>query len=702
MAFTVMNNPSAMMSLGELNKNINNANRNQKKLATGVKINSAGDDASAYAISERMRSHLRALNQDVDNVKNGRAMLSVAAGGIDSIVQELRNLKELAIKSANDSNTDKDRETIQKEFEQKMANIDDIATETNYNGKFLLDGRYGRKEVPVQTSTWTENVTRTEENYTLINPGDYTITSVGVYMLARGYTGTVTIADGVSDVKIKQQDPSTACVNAYIVGPSTGNANLWLDGLNIKNTTDKSTVKFQGSDNVLTLKGTNKIVTQNPDTTDPWRKAVIHVGGGGTVQSNSGGTLDMLIDRSGFDRDEAEIDGHVGIGTDVGERDGDVDIMLYNANITMKSNVVPVRDDYGVVSVVGVYSAMVGASYDGEVGDITVYGGRIHIETIGTGIGAGVNAKANDIVINGGADLNVTASGGAAIGSGWTFAGPSKVNDIYIDNATIDAFAEDGGAGIGSGCDGIPGVRDIYIGNSANVIASGNGTAGTSSAADIGAGQAGRVRNIIIGTSANITVEDIGEADTGTMTGTITYQDLNLNPAVNAPNVIEPDSGTTTTTDTVTHTQTTGGMKGDPLIIHHGPKANQALHCYINDMHTDAMGLFGTQVVTREAAQWALSDDSTDPPRVGAIDQAINYALNEATTVGAYISRLETTEDNLVISSENAQASESTIRDADMAKEMTEFTKNNVLAQASQSMLAQANQNSSSVLSLLQ
>ena len=143
-------------------------------------------------------------------------------------------------------------------------------------------------------------------------------------------------------------------------------------------------------------------------------------------------------------------------------------------------------------------------------------------------------------------------------------------------------------------------------------------------------------------------------------------------------------------------------MQGDPLIIHHGPKANQALHCYINDMHTDAIGLSGTQVVTREAAQWALSDDKSDPPRIGAIDQAINYALNEATTVGAYISRLETTEDNLVISSENAQSSESTIRDADMAKEMAEFTKNNVLAQASQSMLAQANQNSSSVLSLLQ
>ena len=84
------------------------------------------------------------------------------------------------------------------------------------------------------------------------------------------------------------------------------------------------------------------------------------------------------------------------------------------------------------------------------------------------------------------------------------------------------------------------------------------------------------------------------------------------------------------------------------------------------------------------------------------IDGAIQYALDEATTVGAYISRLEYTAANIVIANENTVSSESTIRDADMAKEMTEYTKSNVLTQAAQSMLAQANQNSSSVLSLLQ
>ena len=89
-----------------------------------------------------------------------------------------------------------------------------------------------------------------------------------------------------------------------------------------------------------------------------------------------------------------------------------------------------------------------------------------------------------------------------------------------------------------------------------------------------------------------------------------------------------------------------------------------------------------------------------DIPNV--LDNAVQKALDQQTTIGSVQSRLSYTSSNLTTASENVQASESTIRDADMAKEMTEYTKNNVLLQAAQSMLAQANQSSSSVLSLLQ
>ena len=81
---------------------------------------------------------------------------------------------------------------------------------------------------------------------------------------------------------------------------------------------------------------------------------------------------------------------------------------------------------------------------------------------------------------------------------------------------------------------------------------------------------------------------------------------------------------------------------------------------------------------------------------------AIQKALDQQTSIGAAESRLEYTSSNLTTASENVTSAESVIRDADMAKEMTEYTKNNVLLQAAQSMLSQANQSSSNVLSLLQ
>ena len=169
------------------------------------------------------------------------------------------------------------------------------------------------------------------------------------------------------------------------------------------------------------------------------------------------------------------------------------------------------------------------------------------------------------------------------------------------------------------------------------------------------------------------------------------------------------------------YTKESHHFKGNPLVIHHGTKANQALNVYINDMHTWALkGKIPSdddledlkhdptlQAVLDEAKDMTLDDAKVTTQHdanvaIRVVEGALQYALDEATNVGAYISRLDFTEANLVTSAENTQASESTLRDADMAKEMAEYTKNNVLAQAAQSMLAQANQNSSQVLSLLQ
>ena len=147
MAMTLLNNTAAMMTLGELNKNITKVGKSLAKVSTGQRITGASEDSASFAISEKMREQIRSLEQDIQNVQNGSAMLKTAHGGIQNIVDELRSLKELAINAANDSNTDEDRAIIQRDFDKKRDTIDDIATWTNYNTKPLLDGTFSRPEI---------------------------------------------------------------------------------------------------------------------------------------------------------------------------------------------------------------------------------------------------------------------------------------------------------------------------------------------------------------------------------------------------------------------------------------------------------------------------------------------------------------------------------------------------------------------------
>ena len=139
MAMVVKNNMQAANTLNTLNKNQSELSKSLQKVSSGMKINSAGDDASGMAISERMRVQVRALDQDNDNTMNGSALLRTAEGAVQSTIEILKTLKEKAINAANDTNTDEDRRLIQKEVDRLIDQIDDNAL-TTYNGKYLVDG----------------------------------------------------------------------------------------------------------------------------------------------------------------------------------------------------------------------------------------------------------------------------------------------------------------------------------------------------------------------------------------------------------------------------------------------------------------------------------------------------------------------------------------------------------------------------------
>ena len=150
MSMKVKNNLSATRSLGQLNINITELGKALAKVSSGQRINSAGDDAAGLAISEKMRVRIRALEQDIQNVKNGRAMLFTAEGGLQRQLDLMRTIKEKVIDAANDSNTDEDRLTIQKEIDHHFQEIQSIAYETDFNGIKLLIGNEPLRKIAVE------------------------------------------------------------------------------------------------------------------------------------------------------------------------------------------------------------------------------------------------------------------------------------------------------------------------------------------------------------------------------------------------------------------------------------------------------------------------------------------------------------------------------------------------------------------------
>ena len=139
MSMHIKNNIDSLRIHNILTANTKKTQSQLGKIASGLKINGAADDASGYAISEGMRVQIRALSQAEQNAQNGTSMMKVAEGAVSSTVDIIRTMKEKAINAANDTNTDADRQIIQKEFNQMIDQIDDNANVT-YNGKYLIDG----------------------------------------------------------------------------------------------------------------------------------------------------------------------------------------------------------------------------------------------------------------------------------------------------------------------------------------------------------------------------------------------------------------------------------------------------------------------------------------------------------------------------------------------------------------------------------
>ncbi len=140
MAMIVQHNMTAMNTNRQLGIATGALSKSTEKLSSGYKINRAADDAAGLAISEKMRSQIRGLNQASSNAQDGISLIQTAEGALQESHSILQRMRELTIQAANGTETDEDRGNIQDEIKQLQSELDRISTDTEFNTMKLLDG----------------------------------------------------------------------------------------------------------------------------------------------------------------------------------------------------------------------------------------------------------------------------------------------------------------------------------------------------------------------------------------------------------------------------------------------------------------------------------------------------------------------------------------------------------------------------------
>jgi len=140
MALNVNTNVSSLLAQRNLSKSQGSVQKSLQRLSTGMRINSAADDAAGLAISQKLKSQVRALSQAERNANDGISMIQTAEGAIEQMGDILNRMRELAVQSSNGTLTNSDRSFLDTEFKSLISEMDRIADTTEFNGRKLLQG----------------------------------------------------------------------------------------------------------------------------------------------------------------------------------------------------------------------------------------------------------------------------------------------------------------------------------------------------------------------------------------------------------------------------------------------------------------------------------------------------------------------------------------------------------------------------------
>lgn len=706
MPMSALNNTMTMMGLGELNKNITKVGKELAKISSGQRIAGASDGPSDYAISEKMRTRIRGLNQCDQNTQTGKNMIEVAAGAVGNQLEALKKLREIALKSSDDTYTDFDRDILQKEAKQLLQEIDDIAYETNYNGKLLLNGI-----TATEGTSYVDGVP-----YDVFDPlgSAHNNTSPIIAYDANDpdfANSTKLKSKSTSKVQLKSDSKSFMPIEPTKYGylPSTlydptqiiRTPMSSLSGLKLNqavvdamgNSYNTSYVAYSNNyDYMLTAEDNNGniylLVDQNGDGTDMNTQAPVSA-------SNFPAGYPTLVAHSQEYAQLPATSWTTGTTVATSNGVGSSTYTMYQDEITGKW----IGDGYGSVSSYKLdFPKLQGANFPSV------------LQNQGFSILCGACSQFISI------RFDTSAPSGTA--QFWrgnpndsnysdTIAYSVGVSDVTSPEELAKAIY-DGINSIKNPVGQAPWKHDISIVKSEtsdNYFIKKNDSAGNQSLI---------VYDGFKGDISTIMPETISTKGTKKP-----YQDFRIQGETKAS--MYTNLRFNNTTLKVLFPPADSDFDIDPAEEDYpNPWPNEYL--YMSDIdkeyYNEKYECDGDEEKIRRE-KWrdefwpyprkgavptesAVRSKDSAKKFIGDIDNAIKYILDTATTFGSQSMRMTIMNDNIVSANENTQSSESVIRDADMAKEMVNYTKNNVIMQSSQAMLSQANQNVSQVLSLLQ
>ena len=273
----INHNLSAMFADRSLKVTQNSLTKEMEKLSSGLRINRAGDDASGLAVSEKMRSQIRGLNQASTNASNGISFIQVTEGYLQETQDIIQRMRELSVQAANGIYSEEDRMYIQVEISALVSEVDRIASHAQFNGMNLLTGRFARlngQNVPT-ASMWF-HIGANMDQRTQVFIGTMTAKGLGIRNVGDDSFISLETPDnanraiGTLDAALKLINKQRADLGAYqnrlehaVVGLDIGAENMQAAESRIRDTNMASQMVTYTRDQILSQSGTAMLAQAN-------------------------------------------------------------------------------------------------------------------------------------------------------------------------------------------------------------------------------------------------------------------------------------------------------------------------------------------------------------------------------------------------------------------------------------------------------